>query len=326
MSKRLSGMRANSLVRFDWHLRTNLRPRHFQLLVSLDDFRSLVKVADYLHVTQPAVSKALADLERMLEVRLFERTGRGLEPTIYGQCMVRHARELLSALQSARDELISLRNGDSGRVSMGVLPAAAPVLIPKAIAILKLDAPHTTVLLHEGPLATLLPELQVGNFDLIVGTIPLGRVMVDLATETFYAEDPIVLVAGAHHPLVGRRSLEWRDLVDFPWILPPPGASMREPFERALAERGLTLPANRIESVALISNKTILQETLAIGFFSKRIAEYYGELGLVAVLPLQIPMLVGPTGAMWMKGKPQTPAATRMLNALRKVATTDAAH
>lgn len=311
------------MVRFDWDLRANLRPRHFQLLVSLDDFRSLVKVADYLHVTQPAVSKALADLERILEVRLFERTGRGLEPTIYGECMVRHARVLLSDLRQAREELISLRSGDWGRVAVGVLPAAAPVLIPRAVAALKADVPHTTVLLQEGTLAALLPELQVGNLDLIVGTVPPARLTVGLVTETLYEEDPIVLVAGAHHPLVGQRNLQWQDLVGFPWIMPPGGASMREPFERALAERGLTVPANRVESVALISNKTILQETLAIGFFSKRIAEHYGDLGLVAILPLELPRLVGPVGAMWTEARPQLPATQRMLNALRKVAAAD---
>ncbi|MGQ0546078.1 MAG: LysR substrate-binding domain-containing protein [Betaproteobacteria bacterium] len=312
------------MMRFDARVGANLKPRHLQLLVCLDDFRSLVKVADYFHITQPAVSKALADLERMLEVRLFERTGRGLEPTIYGQCMIRHARGLLSNLQQAREELISLRNGDSGRVAVGVLPASAPVLIPKAIATLKLDAPYTTVLLHEGPLAALLPELQVGNLDLIVGTIPPARLAGGLATEVLYHEDPIVLVAGAHHPLLCRRKLRWEDLVGFPWIIPPPGASMREPFERALAERGLPLPANRVESVALISNKTILLETLAIGFFSKRIAEHYGELGLVAMLPLELPNLVGPIGAMWIRNKPQLPAVKRLLSSLKKVAAADA--
>lgn len=313
------------MIRFDWRLGANLKPRHLQLLVSLDDFRTLAKVAHYFNITQPAVSKALADLERMLEVRLFERTGRGLEPTVYGQCMIRHARGLLSDLQHAGEELMSLRNGDSGRVAVGVLPASAPVLIPKSVAALKAEAPLTTVLLHEGPLATLLPELQVGNLDLIVGTIPPARLRAGLATETLYEDDPIVLVAGAHHPLVRRHKLRWKDLVDFPWIIPPPGASMREPFERALAERGLPVPANRVESVALICNKTILQETLAIGFFSRRIAEHYGDLGLVAMLPLEIPKLVGPIGAMWIQNKPQVPAAKRLLSSLKKVAASDTA-
>lgn len=308
------------MVRFDWHVRANLKPRHFQLLVSLDELRSLVKVAESLHVTQPAVSKSLADLERLLEVRLFERTGRGLEPTVYGQCMVRHARTLLTDLRQAHDELASLRQGDAGRVGVGVLPAAAPVLVPKAIAALKVGAPRTTVLLHEGPLAALLPEMQVGNLDLIVGTVPPGRLNEGLASETLYREDPIVVVAGSHHPLVRRRKLRWQDLTAYPWIIPPPGASMREPLERALAERGLAVPANRVESVALIANKTILLETQAVGFFSRRIAEHYDDLGLVAILPLEMPRLVGPIGAMWMKDRPRLPATARMLDALRKVA------
>jgi len=308
------------MIRFDWHIRGNLKPKHLQLLVFLDDFRSLTKVADYLNVTQPAVSKALADLERGLEVKLFERSGRGIAPTIYGQCMARHARTLLTDLQHAQEELLSLRHGSSGRVAVGVLPSAAPVLIPKAIAKLKRDTPLTTVLLRDGPISTLLPELQIGDLDMIVGNIPRTRLLSGIATEILYDEDPIVLVAGAHHPLTRRRAPQWGDLVDYPWILPPPGASMREPFERALAERGLMVPPNRIESVSLIANKTIMQETLAIGFFSKRIAEHYRELGLVAILPLDLHDLVGPIGAMWLKSTPPLPAARNMLNALKHVA------
>jgi DNA-binding transcriptional LysR family regulator len=308
------------MARFDWHVRADLKPRHLQLLVALDDFRSLVKVADYLHITQPAVSKALAELERGLEVQLFERGPRGMTPTLFGECMIRHARTLLGDFRKAHDELASLRSGGGGIVSLGILPAAAPVLAPMAIALLKRRSPETTVTLSEGTLDNLLPDLQVGRLDLVVGTLAPTRLPSTVTARILHEEDPLVLVAGAHHPLASRPNPRWADLADYPWIVPPPGASMREPLERILAEHDLPIPLNRVESVSLVTNWTLLRHTLCIGFFSKHIAQHYEELGLIRMLPLEIPKLVGPVGAMWIREKPLLPATQAMLNALTEVA------
>jgi DNA-binding transcriptional LysR family regulator len=312
------------MARFDWHVRADLKPRHLQLLVALDDFRSLVKVADYLHVTQPAVSKALAELERSLDVQLFERGPRGLAPTLYGECMIRHARTLLGDYRKAHDEIVSLRSGGSGIVSVGVLPAAAPVFAPTAIARLKRHSPQTTVALIDGTLDSLLPELQVGRLDLVVGTLPPARVPSSVSVRVLQEEDPLVLVAGAHHPLATHPNPNWRDLADYPWIVPPLGASMREPLERILAEHDLPIPLNRVESISLVTNWTLLRTTLSVGFFSKHIATHYEELGLIRMLPLEIPKLVGPLGVMWIRDKPLPPAAQAMLQALVETGTTPA--
>ena len=67
----------------DWYMRASLRPRHLQLLTALDDVRHVGRVAASLNVSQPAVSKTLAELEKGLGVKLFERTARGVHPTIY---------------------------------------------------------------------------------------------------------------------------------------------------------------------------------------------------------------------------------------------------
>jgi hypothetical protein len=69
------------MAKLDWYIRANLKLRHLQLLVALDDFRSVGRVAAHLNVSQPAVSKTLAMLEEGLEVALFDRSTRGMEPT-----------------------------------------------------------------------------------------------------------------------------------------------------------------------------------------------------------------------------------------------------
>ena len=304
------------MAQLDWYVRANLKPRQLQLLVSLDDFRSENKVASYLNVTQPAISKALSELEHGLDVRLFERTARGLIPTAFGECMVRLARSVLADFANARDELRALRAGASGKVAVGVLPAAAPVLVPKSVAELKRRSPKTTVLLREGPADSLLPDLRVGALDLVVGTLPPPRLLAGIATHVLCPEEPIVLVSGAHHPLAKRRRVLWRDLARYPWILPPAGTLMREPLEQLLTQHSVPFPTDCIESLSIIANKTILQETLAIGFFSKRIAEHYTELGIITILPLELQRLIGPLAMIWSRDRAISPASKLMMQCL----------
>src|SRR5687768_11259777 len=122
--KRSVNGQAQSMDGIDRYMRSGLRPRSLQLLVAIDELRQLGKVADFLNITQPAVSKAVAEMERGLGLKLFERTARGVHPTIYGECLIRHARVMLSDLGQARDELRGLVSGSSGTVRVGVLATA----------------------------------------------------------------------------------------------------------------------------------------------------------------------------------------------------------
>lgn len=302
----------------DRHLRIDLKPRQLQLLVALDEFRSLAKVADHVHISQPAVSKSLAEVERLLEVQLFVRGARGLTPTVYGECVVRHARALLSGLRQARDELLALRSGGSGTVRIAMLPAASPLLVPRAIATLKTRAPMTVVVLREGTWSDMLPELRTEKLDLIVGTVPRWRTEQGLAIRVLVQEDSIVVVAGVHHPLAGRAPLQWKDLQPYPWIVPPVSTSLRGPLEEFLGQQDLELSLNRIESVSFAANNALLQTTDAITFMSRSIATRYAATGVLAVLPLEARGLVGPVGAMWLRNRELSPAAEGMLQALQE--------
>src|SRR5262245_12866214 len=119
------------MAELDWYLLINLKARHLRLVVAIDTYRNLTQVADITHVTVPAVSKALAELERGLGLELFTRTTQGLKPTPYGECLIRHAREMLTSLNQARDELKALSTGTQGKVNIGVLPASTYALLPR---------------------------------------------------------------------------------------------------------------------------------------------------------------------------------------------------
>ena len=301
-------------------MRLDLKPRHLQLLVAVDEYRSLAKVAGAIHITQPAVSKSLAEIERLLEVPLFERGPRGLTPTVYGECVVRHARGLLSGFRRAQDELLALRSGGSGTVTVAMLPTATTRLVPRAVLRLKERTPGSTVILREGTVGDMLAELRGERVDLIVGALPRDIREPGLQSLILLEEDPVVCVAGRHHPLAGQARLEWAALAQYPWIFPPESTAVRLPLQDWLEQQGLPLPVDRVESVSLTANLTLLQESLSIAFLSRNNAEHLSAQGLIAMLPLELRDLSGPVGALWLRNKPMTPAMRGLLDALEEVA------
>lgn len=307
------------MIQIDSYVRTSFKPRHLQLLVALDEIRHLGKVAASINVTQPAVSKALAELERGLGLKLFERTARGVYPTAYGECMIRHARAMLSELAQARDELRGLVTGSSGSIRVGVLATAALELLPRSLAQFKTQRPTMTVLVREGTVEVLLPELVLGNLDLIVGRLPSGRIMHGLGEKTLM-EEGVSLVAGRHHPLARRRRLRWSDLALYPWVLPPVNTLLREPLERAFEDHGLPMPADRIETLSVHVIRAYLHHTNAIAALATDVSRYYEALGLLAILPMDLPKLVRPVGVIWNRHRPITPGIQVLIQCLEDVA------
>jgi len=305
------------MAQLDWYMRANLKPRHLQMLVSLDDFRNVGRVAASLNVTQPAVSRALGELERGLGLSLFERSARGVHPTAYGECLIRHARTVLGGLALAREELRSLALGASGKASVGALPAAAPALLPRAVALLKQRSPNTTVFIREGTMDVLLPELRAGKLDLIVGTLPHAGAGRDLEEKILF-EERTTVVAGRAHALARRRKLDWADLGEHPWVLPPAGSLLRDPLEAELQRHGVPIPANSIESLSVHVIVMILQITGALACLSRDVAKHYEGLGLISILPLELPEMVRPVGMTWSRARALSPGAKLVMQCLEE--------
>jgi DNA-binding transcriptional LysR family regulator len=305
--------------RLDWYIRANLKPRHMQMLVALDDLRHLGRVASSLNVSQPAVSLALGELERGLGFKLFERTPRGVVPNSYGECLIRQARKVLDCLAQARDELNALQSGAAGKVVLGALPAMTPGLIPQALVAFKQQTPQTSVVVQEGPMDALLPELRKGTLDMIVGRLISAPQKDDLSEEALYAGNN-VLVVGRSHPLARRRKLAWAELAPYPWVLPPVGSLSREPLENLLQHQGITVPADHVETLSIHVITGYLQGSLAIGLLSQLVAGHCVQAGLLAQLPLSLPDPLRPIGMTWSRHKPQSPALQAFMGCLRAAA------
>lgn len=301
----------------DWYLQLNLKGRHLRLLVTIDTYRNLTQVAEVTHVTVPAVSKSLAELERGLGLTLFSRTAQGLIPTPYGECLVRHARGMLTILHEARDELKALSSGAEGKVHVGMLPASVSVLLPQAVSLLKQRSPGTNVMVIEGTTASLLPELWQGRLDMVVGRLPTPDAFGSFE-EKELLEEPVLLMTGRQHPLASRKTLKWSDLRPYPWILPPLGSILRDPLERALQAHDVPLTSNYIETLSIHLARAHLQVSDCIAVMAGTLAN--DPVQPLHTLPLSLPRLLRPAGVLWNRNRGLTPSAQLMLSCLETAA------
>jgi DNA-binding transcriptional LysR family regulator len=300
----------------DWYLQINVKARQLRLLVTIDTYRNLSQVAEVTHVSVPAVSKALMDLERGLGLTLFSRTKQGLIPTSYGECLIRHAKATLATLQQARDELRALSSGTEGKVNIGMLRAAS-VLLPQALQLLKERSPGTNVMVVEGSTATLLPQLWQGQLDLVAGRLPPADTLRNFEEKELF-DEPVVLMTGRHHPLASRKSLQWLDLRPYPWILPPLGSTLRDALERVLEVNELPLTNNYIETLSIQLARSQLRASNYIAVMAQTLANDSAEL--LHVLPLTLPRLLRPAGVLWSRNRGLTPSAKLVVSCLEEAA------
>jgi DNA-binding transcriptional LysR family regulator len=301
-------------------MRSNLKLRHLQLLIALDQFRHLGRAAEFLSQTQPSVSKTLAEIERLFGLELFVRSTRGTEPTPYGASVVRFARSVLADYQRTRDEIAAVKSGAAGRCSVGAMVVATPQLLAQAVLRMKARSAQTTVAVEEGDLMRLLPRLRVGELDLIAARLEPGYAAPDLETEALY-DETMCVVARPDHPLAVRgRKPGWDDLATQTWVLPPPWASSRIKLVELFFQQGQHPPVDLIETASFLMTLTFIRQRSTLGFVSRDVGLYLESEGLATQLPIDVPIELPPVGLINMRGRLRTPAAEQMMNCLREAA------
>jgi DNA-binding transcriptional LysR family regulator len=290
--------------------------RQLQTLLVIADCRSISRAAERLHVSQPAVTKSLRELERSLGVSLFERSARGLSPTRYGDSLIRHAKSISAELRHAGEELAALRGAATGRVSIGTAPIGAAKIVPQAVADLLHSQPGLVVNVVEGTHNTLLPAVAVGELDLFFGPLGDDGPGEGLIEEVLFY-DRLHIVARRHHPLAKRRTLKLADLVDQDWVLPPTTVRPRRQLENAFRREGLEPPAKGVETASPLILRTLLLESDRISVIARQALVVEVELGLIKLLPVDLGATIRPIGIVMRAGASPSPATGMLIDHLK---------
>jgi DNA-binding transcriptional LysR family regulator len=301
------------------HLTSRLKFKYLQLLVTVGEQRNIFKAAQIHNMAQPAATKIIRDIESTLNINLFERSSRGVTPTLYGDVLIKHAKLILSQVKHASEELSSLQGGLSGRVTVGSLLAASATLLPNAITQLKKNRPNVSVSLMEGTGDKLLNSLKIDDLDIMVGRIPEAPGEDGLVNEVLYYE-PVVIVTRTEHPLQSKGRLSLKDLVNEDWILPPRETMLRKEIDLAFHKEGLDVPSNPVESVSILTNRALLKNSDMITALPLQVVLIYEEIGLLKRLDIPLIIEPGPIGVTLRAQRELPPAAHYLLEALREEA------
>ena len=216
------------------NLQRVLTLKQLRLVSVLGRELNLSRCADILHSTQPAASRALAQLEDQLQVILFQRTTKRMVPTVAGLSLIQHAHRVLAEIDLAEEDLLGLSGGVSAEMRVGVLSAFSPEVLARAMARSREILPEVLLITQMLPLEVLYEQLLDGRLDLMLAHAEL-RVDLNLVEVTPLYEEHSTILAGAGHRLHKKKKLTWTDLAQEAWVLPPPQTPLRPKIDRMLS-------------------------------------------------------------------------------------------
>lgn len=295
---------------------SRLKLRQLRLLVAAGKHQNILYAAQSLNISQPAATKLIKDLEADFDVRLFDRTNRGVIPTPHGAALIRHAQLIFAQLGTAAQELEDLTEGATGRVTVGTLVAGAARLVPGAIGRVLETRPNVAFKVIEGTNEVLMPKVKTGEIDMVVGRLPTHRHRRDLHQLPLIDED-IALLVGKAHPLAGQLSLQFDDLRPFGWILPPPETTLRRQIDEVFMDAAQYQPPLVVESVNYLTNRALLGLGKLIGVVPRQVAVPDLTSGLLVEPDHKLPFSFGPVGVTHRGEGQLSPAAMVFLDALQ---------
>jgi DNA-binding transcriptional LysR family regulator len=208
----------------------NVTLRQLQAFVAVAESGNFSRAAERLHVAQSAVSVLVRELERKLNIRLFDRTTRRVELTDAGFEFRATAEKLISDLEHAVQNTHDLVERKRGRIIVAAPPLLATALLPEAISAFQKQFPGISVALIDARTNEIVQRVKSGQADIGVGTFAADE---EGLSRTRLAKDTLTLFCEGSHPIAATTQPRWRDLKGLPLI-----TLTRESGIRALVESG----------------------------------------------------------------------------------------
>lgn len=306
------------LAAMDKHrvIHPGIKLRHVRAFLDIAAEGTLSSVARAQGITQPALSRTLAELEALLGQQLFLRQGRRMHLTEGGALFRRHATTALQALEAG---WAALQPGERGTIRVGVLPTVATRFFPQVVLRYRALRPEVMLAVETGPHQYLMRLLREGAIELMIGRLPHAAEMPGLGFDHLYEED-VILVARAGHPLSGQPPTEV--LTQSMLILPPGSALIRPAVDAYLATLGLAGIRAAVETVSLALGRGICLTSDAVWFISRGVVIDELQGGSLIELPLSVRFLSGAVGMTRRQGNP-VPGLAALEEVVRELARQD---
>ncbi|MDR5833923.1 LysR family transcriptional regulator [Caballeronia sp. LZ034LL] len=290
-----------------------LRGNHVALLIALDDHGSLRKAAHQVSLSQPATTKSLREIEAMFGAELFSRSPRGIVPNELGRCVIRHARAVRSEIGALRDELAAILRGGGGTLAIGAVMGSMPEWLTPILRSMREVQPDISVEVWEDNSARLLSMLDQRLLDVVIGR-PSISVHPDAYDFIPLEIEEVCFVVDGADALARAKKVKLAELGDNPWIVPQAALPMRSLLEQLFDDAGVPFPRYAIETSSTFATLSLLRSGPGtIALMPLKVAQYFEEHGMMAVLPIKVERRGAPYGIATRRGATLTQPVQRFI-------------
>lgn len=306
-------------MKWDDRIGRRLKLHDLHVLMTVAEMGSMGKAAERLAVSQPSVSKAIADMEHTIGVRLLDRSPKGVEATAYGRALLRRGMGAFDELRQGIKEIESLADPTVGEVRVGCPDVFASGLISAIIDRFSRQHPRVVVNVTAANNVTQeFRQLRDRTVDFLLAGFPRSLAEDDLDLEILYEDRPFI-VSGRNSPWARRRKVGLAELADEPWLLPRDGL-----FVSLLAEafqtNGLSIPRFGVRSYSVHQRMMLLATDRFVSAEAGSVLHFNSERFPLKVLPVNLVIRSWPVWIVTLKNRTVSPVVQTFLDCVREVA------
>jgi DNA-binding transcriptional LysR family regulator len=296
-----------------------MKLQDLNVLMTVVEAGSMGKAAQRLNISQPAISRSIAELEYTLRVRLLDRHRQGIEPTEYGRALLDCGVAVFDDLRQGVKNIEFLADPAAGQVRIGCNPLLTASFVCAVVDRLSQRYPRIVFHLVTGGNAALHRELSERNVDLLVAR-RFGPIEDEqLSIETLY-EDSYVVAAGAQNPWTRRRKIDLAELVSESWILPPPESVTGSVATEAFRANRLDHPRATVVTISPEARISLLTTGRFLTIIPASALRFPSRRAEIKILPVDLPMARVPNGVVTLKNRMLSPIAQRFIDCAHEVA------
>jgi DNA-binding transcriptional LysR family regulator len=306
-------------MHWDHRVGRRLKLRDLNILLAVADAGSMAKAALRLSISQPAVSRAVADMEHTLGVKLLDRSPQGIEPTQYGRALMKRGLAAFDELKQGVQDIAFLTDPGAGELKLGASASISESFV--TVVIDGLSQQHRRVVFHTmiGGTLGLTEALRTRQIELGVVRMS-GQSPDDDIEQEVLLHEPLVVVAGTNSPWTRRRNLKLADLLKERWTWPSRGTAFDTLVVEAFRVSGLEPPTPTVYSEAINMRIKLAATGRFLAVVPAGILRFRSNDVSVRMLPVELPSTRWPIGIITLKNRTLSALAQSFVERAREVA------